>query len=336
MIKKLNLIKILILLIIILIPLLIMILNNKKEYYQSYNYFNNDIYIKIYGVKEKKATTIFNKINDIYNEYDILFSKTKYIANVNNLYYILNNNSNLEYIELDSKLYDLINYGKEVYQLTNGVIDISKGAVIDLWDSYLTTKYSIPSTDELNLINTFNIDDIKLEDNKIYNNNVNINLKYIINGYMNYIISNYLKENNINNYMINMGNSIIVGNNINDTKYSIGIEDPDNFNNIIDIVYANNISLSTVGGYQNNYNWNNKKYNYIVDSKTLTSSNNMKSITVITNNIKNSFVLSNYLYLMTIEDGKEFVNKTDDVEAIWYTNDNKIITSNNIANYLKQ
>ena len=55
----------------------------------------------------------------------------------------------------------------------------------------------------------------------------------------------------------------------------------------------------------------------------------MKSVTVISNDSALADVLSTILFLMPIEDGLEYI-KNYDAEAIWYSNDDNVIKSEEI------
>jgi thiamine biosynthesis lipoprotein len=61
--------------------------------------------------------------------------------------------------------------------------------------------------------------------------------------------------------------------------------------------------------------------------------NYMKSVTVITNDSALGDALSTTLFLMSIEEGKEYIKQFNNVEAIWYTNDNTIIKSDGFDKY---
>ena len=58
----------------------------------------------------------------------------------------------------------------------------------------------------------------------------------------------------------------------------------------------------------------------------------VKGVTVISKDSSIGDVLSTVLFLMSVEDGQEFIKKHD-VEVIWYTNDNKIIRSEGFNTY---
>ena len=61
--------------------------------------------------------------------------------------------------------------------------------------------------------------------------------------------------------------------------------------------------------------------------------NYMKSVSVITNDAMLGDALSTTLFLMSVEDGQEYIKQFPSVEAIWYTNDNKVVKSSGIKKY---
>ena len=111
----------------------------------------------------------------------------------------------------------------------------------------------------------------------------------------------------------------------NNSNYKIGIEDPNNKNDIFKVLKGNNISVVTSGGYERYYEYEDKKYHHIISPKTLYPTDYMKSVTIITKDSALADMLSTYLFLIDIEDGKDYINKLENVEAIWYTNDDKIV-----------
>lgn len=324
----------------ILIPILIIyfIISNSskaelKEYTDSFSYLNANIYLKIYVSDEEKSKKIFDNIEQIYSDYDKLVNKYKQYDNVNNLYYLNYNSSKDEYIKIDSKLYELIKYGKSLYKLSNGLIDISKGNIIDAWASYQSSSYGIPLLEDLNKINTFNIDDIVLKNNKILNNNINIDVTSISKAYVTNKVIKYLKNNKINKYVINAGENIAVGDNFEDNKYSIGIGNAEDKNDIIKVIKTNNKSVVTIGTYKDYYYFNNIKYNFKINPKTLFPTNYMKSVTVISNDINKSSYIANTLFLMDITEGQEYIKNIKGIDVLWYTLDSKIITTPNFEKY---
>ena len=91
--------------------------------------------------------------------------------------------------------------------------------------------------------------------------------------------------------------------------------------------------ITSSGGYERFYEFEGVKYHHIIDPRTKMPANYMKSVSVITDDAMLGDVLSTTLFLMSIEDGQEFIKQFDNVEAIWYSNDNQVIKSDGIKNY---
>lgn len=166
--------------------------NNSLKVYENKSYYmDNYIYMKIYAKDNNQSEEVFKEINKIYKKYTELLDTENDYPLLNNLHYIKNNNSNLEYLVLDSKLYNLLDYcikNKDIYNL--------------------------------------NVEGVELKENKIKNNHVNINLESIKYGYVNNEVKEYLEKNNIKKYIISLGNNVIASFKDNNDYYKIAIEDP--------------------------------------------------------------------------------------------------------------
>ena len=91
--------------------------------------------------------------------------------------------------------------------------------------------------------------------------------------------------------------------------------------------------MVTSGGYERFYEINGKKYHHIIDPNTKYPANNSLSTTVVTKNSSLADILSTTLFLMEPNDAIKFVNKIDDVEAIIYVNEDKILKSKGFNKY---
>ena len=321
-----------IVLILVIIFLFLMIFNKRdKEYTKKFFYMDTYIYVKIYTNDNKKANKILKEVENIYDEYHKLTDRYNRYSKIKNIYYIKNNTEKSEYLKIDKKLYDILNYSLK--NNNDGLIDIGMGNVIDIWKNYRDNKNGIPSINELENAKSNEVE-IILKDGKIKNNHPNIDLGCISKGYTTKIVGKYLEKNGIDKYLINAGGNVLVGNGYNNKEYTIGIEDPDNKNDIFTILKGNNIAVVTSGGYERFYEYDGKRYSHIIDPNTLYPTDYMKSVTVISNDSALSDILSTTLFLMDIEDGKKYINDLDNVEAIWYTNDNKIEYSKGAKKYI--
>ncbi len=75
-------------------------------------------------------------------------------------------------------------------------------------------------------------------------------------------------------------------------------------------------------------------YHHIINPYTMYPDRYSRQVTIITNDSRAADILSTSVYLMTLEDGLEFVDSLENVEAIWYGLDDEIYYSKNALDFL--
>lgn len=243
------------------------------EYSKELKFFDSIINIKLYTTKDK-ADNIFDYIENTINDYENIINKEDVNSEVS---YIYNNNLKDKKIKISNNMNDLIEYGIKLYNDSNGYLRIG------------------------------NINEIKLNNNVIDNNHVNLNFDQFIKGYINILIQDYLKNMNINYYFINTDSEVIAGNNVNNKDYVVAITNP--FND--DILKVFNI--------QNKY--------------ITTKYNSMISVTVLGDDIYISELVANLLLINDYDTGVSIANKYK-VKAIWcYKENNKEVIKSNMEEF---
>ena len=307
--------------------------NSIQEYSKNIFYLDTYINVKIFDNDRKSAENALTEVEKIYSKYHKLTDRYNAYDGITNVYTINNNNLEISELTIDKELYDLISFGIDCYDKTNGLININIGEVVDIWKKYRDSKNGIHTIDELKSAD-INIDNIVLlSDNKIANNNSNIDLGAIAKGYVTEIAGDYLESIGFDKYIINAGGNVLVGSHYKDGLYNIGIENPNNNSDIYKIITGNNITLTTSGNYQRYYEYEGVKYHHIINPNTLYPSNYMKSVTVINKSGKLGDMLSTALFMMSIEDGRKLLENYPDTEVIWYTIDDLIIKSKGFSKY---
>lgn len=307
-------------------------MNRKLEYSKNIMKMDTYINIKLYS-KNRKADKILSEVESIYNKYDVLADAYTKHDNVINVYYLNNILEVGKEVTISDDLTSLIRYGIDAYTKTNGLVNIAMGNVTSVWEKYLNDGKKVPSDSELSNLN-ININDIVLEGNKfLKKSDVKLDLGAIAKGYVTEEVGNYLESKKIDKYLINAGGNVKVGKSYKDGKYVIGIENPNDTNKMYKKINVENKSVVTSGDYQRYYEVNGIRYNHIINPKTRFPSNNVKSVTVICDNSKDADMYSTYLFLLSLEEALDYVNNTDNLEAVFYMNDDNIITSKGFSSY---
>lgn len=297
----------------VVLLLILLLLTGCNNNYYSTNLFYMDtvINIKIYNAKQEKVEKAFKEIESIYQKYDNLTD----FYDQNSELSKLNNNVN---INISDELWQLIKFGDEWYDKSNGLLNINIGALTKVWHDFRENHTELP--DVKNIV----IERLNIVDDRITNDNVNIDLGAIAKGYVTQIVGEYLKNQGLEYYIINAGGNVLVGKSPKG-YYNIGIASPIS-DETFEIIKGENISVVTSGGYERFYEYNGNLYHHIIDPNTKYPANYMKSVTVIGKDSGLCDALSTTLFLMDIESGKEFIRDYD-VDVIWFTNDDEIIKS---------
>ena len=318
---------------IVIVLISIFAINNKeKKVSKTFYFMDTYIEVNLYGKDERKLNVALDDIYDIYETYHKLCDKRNAYDDVVNLYTIYHNDFATPTLKIDKRLYDLLEFALSFDETSNHRLNVNLGNLLDLWEQYRLNG-GIPSEEELSNTPIYPASNVVLLDNnEIVNNHQNIDLGSVAKGYATKKAGEYLNKQNITNYIINAGGNVLVGKKGNNTKYKIGIEDPNDSSNLYEIINANDVSVVTSGSYQRYYEYNGVKYHHIIDPKTKYPSNYMKAVSVIAKDSALADALSTTLFLMSIDEGKEFI-KNFEATAIWYSLDDEIIKGEGFSAY---
>ena len=286
---------------------------NDKYYTKNLFYMDTIINVKIYSNNQKKVDDAFQEIEKIYKKYDEVAD----IYNDRSELYRVNHSNGP--IVISDDLLELIKSGQDWYNKSNGLLNINIGSLTSLWHEFRNNN----TLDDAAIKKADISNNIIIDGNTI-SGTFHFDLGSIAKGYATEQAGQYLESIGLNYYIINAGGNVKVGKSYKG-YYTIGVQSPIAIGNFY-VIKGMNISVVTSGGYERYYEYNGNIYHHIIDPNTRYPANYVKSVTIIGNNSALCDALSTTLFLMNIEDGKEFI-KDYDVDVIWFTNDNKIVTN---------
>ena len=297
-------------------------------YQKDFYYMDTMINVKLYTTSSK-ADNLFEKIDNTYKKYQDMTN----VYNENSELYKINNSSlETDKIKVSDELYDILKISLE-HSKINPKFNINMHKIIEVWKKYRDKGEGIPTSKELENAKE-SINDFTLYDTKeISNTNPSIDLGAVAKGYATKKVAELLKENNIKSYIINAGGNVVVGEAYHKDYFTVGVENPTDTSSLYAKIKVNNKSVVTSGGYLRFYEYNGKKYHHIIDPDTLYPANNMLSVTVVTEDSALADILSTSLFLLEPNDAIKLAESLDNVEAIIYTNDNKILKTKGFSKY---
>ena len=270
---------------------------NWKEYNITFKAFDKDIKIIIYD-KEGDVDKYLEQAKKIYNKYDQLTdTKKKY---KNNLYVI---NHRKKQKELNEDLKDMIEFANK------NNIYINNNELVTYWNGIFTYERPLPTKEELDKIDVRK-ELINIENNTITNEIVDINMDYIREYYVTNKVVDYFKDNKIDNYLINVDGNVTLGKNY-EGDFSTAIMNPIN-NEMMNIVYGNNISIVSIGKNNTYYTINGKRYTNIINLDTKMPYDNVLSVTSVSSDILNNGINAYKIFSMDLKDSKEYIKNTNE------------------------
>lgn len=218
-------------------------------------YITNTAVTKTYYAMGTNLTITIAENNFNHNVFEKAYNEFKYIES------IFKNNKDLNL--KNNHVINLVNIGNDLSNKTNSTFSIFLDDVIKLWQFDRTNKTisNPPTQSQINKA---------LKSKKI-------NLYSLAKGYGIDSVAKALKDNNINNFIINAGGDLyIAGKNFN-KPWKIGIN---NSNKYIQC-NLNEYSLATSSNLYNYYTFNGKKYGHLLNGVTGMPIQANKSITVL-------------------------------------------------------
>ena len=268
----------------ILVFIIISFFSCKRTNYKtlSGNAFGTTYHIKIEdSSKTKWKTTIDSLINAV-NKSLSTYIKTSDISRIN---------KGDTTVIIDEKFKEVFNKSMRIFKETNGVFDPTIGVLVNAWDFGPEKKLKNLDSVTINeLMKQVGFNKVSIINDKVKKQNPKTYLDFnaIAKGYGIDIIGRFLEQQNINNYMIEIGGELRVrGKNDKNLDWNIQIEKPnfDGTQSGLKTVRLHNESMATSGTYRKyKVDKNGNRYAHILNTKTgYPSKSNLLSASVIAN-----------------------------------------------------
>lgn len=298
-------------------------------------YLGTVINIKIYD-KEDEAILekAFERIKDIESK----MSKDIEDSEVSKI----NENAGLNFVEISEDTYNVIEKSIYYSEISKGYFDITIGPLVKLWNIG-NENARVPSQDEINSnLNKIDYKNILLSkaNNSVMlkNNDMVIDLGGIAKGYIADEIVELLKDNDVNSAIIDLGGNIFaLGNKDSNKKWTIAIQNPFSIRGeYIGIIEVENSSIVTSGVYERFLEFEGKKYHHILNPYTgLPVENDLAGVSIISNKSIDGDALSTSIFSLGLKAGIELVEKIDNVEAVFITNDKEVYITSGLKDVLQ-
>ena len=260
------------------------------------------------------------KIDSIFKVIDNSMSTYK----SNSIISKINNNQD---VDVDNHFKNVLLVSKKIYHKTNGRFDPSIGLLVNYWgfgpEKYRPKSEAITDDQIISLFSKVGLDKFKIVGNKLKRPvDSYIDFNAIAKGYAVDEIANFLKNNQIDNYLVEIGGEINAsGTNVNKNKpWVIAIDMPrfDGDRSIYSTLELNNISLASSGTYRKfKIDSDGIRYAHIINPLSgYPSKTNILSVTVKASSCIEADAYATALHTMSIDEIIEFFDKNQEISSL--------------------
>ncbi len=325
----------------------------KTEKYSTYSfdYFDTVTSITGYANSQEEFDEVAEGVLAELSEYHKLFTIYHRYEGLENLCTV---NEIVEGVHrtvtVDRRIIDMLLYAKEMYEKTDGTVNIAMGSVLSIWHEYRQEGMNepwaakLPPMDKLEAaaehtdINALVIDEeagtVTLTDPEM-----KLDVGAIAKGYAVEMVARSLEEKGVTGYVLNVGGNVrTVGTKGDGDKWTVGIENPEEDSEEAYLAYLElaGESLVTSGSYQRYYVVDGERYHHIINPETLMPSEGYVSVSVVCNSSADGDALSTALFCMDLDVGMALIEFLPDTEAMWVLPDGTRKETSGFANYKKE
>ena len=281
-------------------------------------------------------TKIYHQLFDRYNDYE----------GINNLKTV-NDMAGIQPVKVDQKIIDLLLYSKEIYEQTDGKVNIAFGSVLEIWHDYRDMgtynpeDAEVPPMDKLQEANQHtDIDQVIIDQEAgtvfLEDPEMSLDVGAIAKGYaVERVTQSLIKEKGADSLLISLGGNVrsIGYKDHKSTPWNVGVKD-DGTRGVLHTVRLIDQSLVTSGNYQRYYVVNGVRYHHIIDPATLMPADHYVSVTILTSDSGLADGLSTMAYILPLEEAKDKIETMDGVEAIFILEDGTLEYTDGFQDYI--
>jgi len=224
--------------------------------------------------------------------------------------------ANQEFV-LSPALQQVVSEALSLSSLTEGTFDATVKPLVDLWGfGAVVGTENVPNDDLIQQIKQYTgYEKLVLVDNRLYkkHDKVTVDLSAIAKGYAVDQVANYLQQQGVHDYLINIGGELkAAGHNQDNHVWRVGIEKPQQLGGVQQVIKLFNKAIATSGDYRNFVMIDGQAYSHTMDPRLAQPVNHkLASVSVIADKASTADGLSTALMVMGEQAGMAFAEQQD-------------------------
>ena len=230
-------------------------------------------------------------------------------------------NRNDSAVIVDEYFSDVFNKSMEVSEKTKGFFDVTVAPIVNAYGFGFTKREKVNQILIDSLLRYIGYKKVRLVEKKLIKEipQVMLDFNAIAQGYTVDVLASFLEGKGVSNYMVEVGGELRAkGRKLNDSSWTVGIEQPNETNTdgalLNAVVTIKDKSLATSGNYKKFYIEDGKKYAHIIDPFTgYPAKNNLLSTTVVAADCMTADAYATAFMVMGLEKSKQFLSENKDL-----------------------
>lgn len=305
----------------------------EEPYSQTEFMMGTYVSVQIYDKdQEKMLETAFDRVIDL----DKKLAPTEPDSEI----YAVNQAAGKEVVKVSDDVYRLIEKSVEYSEIREDGFDYTIGPITELWrigfdDARVPDQEEI---DEVLPLVDHNEVELDAEEKTVFlkQEGMKIDLGAIAKGYIADEMIKALKDDGVTTAIVDLGGNVVV---MGDSPkrenggFNVGIQDPlDTRGQVVGSIKAKDQSIVTSGVYERYIEEDGEIYHHLMNPETgYPFDNSIAGVTIISDESIDGDAFSTVVFAFGLEDGLEYVNELDGLEAIFVSKDKEVYTSDGIT-----
>ena len=225
----------------------------------------------------------------------------------------------------------------DLYKSTGGAFDITVLPLMELW-GFTTQDYYVPTEDEIqSTLQRVGADKLTWDESTktlTLGDKQEIDLGGIAKGFTSSRIMEIFKKDGVTCGMVSLGGNVhLLGTKQDGSAWRVGIQDPDNTDDMLGVLEASDCAIITSGAYERNFEKDGVTYHHIIDPATGKPSNSgLTSVTIVSKDGTLADGLSTSLFVMGKDKAIAYWKQhADEFDTILVDKDRNVYITEGIA-----
>lgn len=296
-----------------------------RVYAYSAVLMGSPILLKLFEHNEGLASRVFRLIKQQENIFTVNRHDSEVMA--------VNHAAGSHAVVVSQPVFNLIRCAKTVSESPDSSFNFTIGPLVKRWKIGFSGN-SVPDSDDLRaLLPLTHSHDVVLDESTrsvfLQKAGMEIDLGAIAKGYIADVVRDFLKQEKVENALINLGGNVQTLGAGGEGGWAIGLKTPFSAPDaLIGVINVNGKSVVTSGIYERYFECDGRRYHHILDPKTgYPLDNELFSVTVISDDSIDGDIYTTLLYGMGVEKSLRYLRDIPDIEAIFVTKDQQVIFS---------